>query len=181
MAVVSTEVTAVGAGRSRRRGTLTVALAVGAVLVGQPALADEGLATGGRSRFVLDPKATTVEATATVDLRNTTPNRDGFFYYYDAFSVPVPAGAEKVRARSGGSSLPVSLKGTEDPSTKLARITFPYLLYGRTRTITLTYEVPGEKPRSNDSTRVGPGYASFAVYGVGHWGATWSRWSRRRR
>jgi hypothetical protein len=167
VAVVSTEDTAVGAGRIRRRGTWAVALAMGAVLAGQPALADEGLTTGGHSRFVLDPKATTVDATVTVDLRNTTPNRDGFFYYYDAFSVPVPAGAEKVRARSGGSSLPVSLEGTEDPSTKLARITFPNLLYGRSRTITLTYEVPGEKPRSKDSTRVGPGYASFAVYGVG--------------
>ena len=57
--------------------------------------------------------------------------------------MPVPAGAEKVRARSGGSSLSVSLKGTEDPSTKLARISFPNLLYGRSRTITLTFEVPG--------------------------------------
>ena len=167
MAAVSTEVS----GGGRRNATATrlaaVAVVLGAALVGQPALADEGLATGGRSRYVLDPKATTVEASVTIDLRNTTPSRDGYFYYYDAFSVPVPAGAEKVRARSGGSSLSVSLKGTEDPSTRLARISFPNLLYGRTRTITLTYEVPGEKPRSKDSTRVGPGYASFAVYGVG--------------
>ena len=103
-----------GAGRTWRGATWAVALAVGAVLVGQPALADDGLSTGGRSRYVLDPKATTVTGTVTIDLRNTTPNRGGFFYYYDAFSVPVPAGAEKVRARSGGSSLAVSLKGTED-------------------------------------------------------------------
>jgi hypothetical protein len=137
------------------------------LLVGQPALADNGLATGGRSRYVLNPTSTTVAATVTVDLRNTTPNRGGFLYYYDAFSVPVPTGAEKVRARSGGSSLPVSFMATEDPSTKLARIAFPKLLYGRSRTITLTFQVPGEKPRAKDSTRVGPGYATFAVYGVG--------------
>ena len=31
----------------------------------------------------------------------------------------------------------------------------------------LTFDVPGEKPRAKDSTRVGPGYATFAVYGVG--------------
>ena len=103
----------------------------------------------------------------TIDLRNTTPNRGGLYYFFNAFSVPVPAGAEKVRARSGGSSLPVSLRGTDDPSTRLARISFPNLLYGRSRTITLTFEVPGEKPRAKDSTRVGPGYATFAVYGVG--------------
>ena len=158
-----------GDGRQQRRRMPWAAAAavVVASLLGQPALADEGLATGATSRFVLDPKATTVDATVTIDLRNTTPSQGDFFYFYDAFSVPVPAGAEKVRARSGGSSLSVSLKGTEDPSTKLATISFPNLLYGRSRTITLTYEVPGEKPRAKDSTRVGPGYASFAVYGVG--------------
>ena len=156
-----------GAGRTRRRGTWAVALAVGVVLVGQPALADDGLSTGGSSRYVLDPKATTVKATVTIDVRNTTPSRGGYFYYYDGFTVPVPAGATKVRARSGGSNLSVSLKPSDDPSTRLARISFPNLLYGRSRTITLTFEVPGEKPRSKDSTRVGPGYASFAVYGVG--------------
>ena len=158
-----------GDGRQRRHRMPWAAAAavVAATLLGQPALADEGLATGATSRFVLDPKATTVDATVTIDLRNTTPSQGDFFYFYDAFSVPVPAGAEKVRARSDGSSLSVSLKGTEDPSTKLATISFPNLLYGRSRTITLTYEVPGEKPRAKDSTRVGPGYASFAVYGVG--------------
>lgn len=156
-----------GVRHTRRRGSWAVALVVGAVLVGQPALADEGLATTASSRYVLDPKATTVEATVTLDLRNETPNQGSYYYYYNGFSVPVPAGAEKVRARSGGSSLPVSLRATEDPSTKLARISYPNLLYGRSRTITLTFEVPGEKPRSEDSTRVGPGYATFAVYGVG--------------
>ena len=165
MAVVSTEVAVVG-DRARRWPWVT-ALVVTGVLVGQPALADDGLATGSRSRYVLDAKATTVDATMTIDLRNTTPNRGDLYYFFNAFSVPVPAGAEKVRARSGGSSLPVSLRGTDDPSTRLARISFPNLLYGRSRTITLTFEVPGEKPRAKDSTRVGPGYATFAVYGVG--------------
>ena len=112
----------VGAGRMRRRGTWAVALAAVAVLVGQPALADDGLATGGLSRYVLDPRSTTVDATVTIDLRNATPNRGGLFYFYNTFSVPVPAGAQHVQARSGGSTLAVSLKGTEDPSTRLARI-----------------------------------------------------------
>jgi hypothetical protein len=167
VAVVSTEDETVGARGMWRRGGWAAALVVVAALVGQPALADDGLATGGRSRYVLDPKATTVHGTVTVDLRNTTPSSGGFFYYYNGFSVPVPAGAEKVRATSGGSSLPVSLKSTDDPSTKLARVSYPNLLYGRTRTIELTFDVPGEKPRAKDGTRVGPGYATFAVYGVG--------------
>lgn len=143
------------------------ALVVGAVLLGQPALADEGLATEATSRYVLDAKATTVEADITIELRNVTPDRGNVYYYFNAFTVPVPAGAENVRARSDGSPLDVSLRRTEDPSTRLARISFPNLLYGRSRTIELSFDVPGEKPRSVDSTRVGPGYATFAVYGVG--------------
>jgi len=157
----------VGAAARRSGGRWAVALVVGMALLGQPALADSGLSIGGRSRYVLNPKATTVQATVTVDLRNTTPSSGGYFYFYNTFAVPVPAGAENVRARSNGSSLSVTLKRTDDPSTRLARVSFPKLLYGRSRTIVLTFEVPGEKPRSRDSTRVGPGYATFAVYGVG--------------
>ena len=157
-----------GDGRQHRRRVPWAAAAVlVACLLGQTALADEGLATGATSRFVLDPKATTVKATVTIDLRNVTPDQGSFYYFFNAFAVPVPAGAENVRARSGGSTLRVSLRGTEDPSTRVARISFPNLLYGRSRTIVLTYDVPGEKPRSADSARVGPGYATFAVYGVG--------------
>ena len=86
------------------------------MLVGAPpASADDGLATSATSRYVLDAKATTVEATIDLDLRNVAPDQGNTFYFYNAFSVPVPAGAEKVRARSNGSSLPVDLRSTEDP------------------------------------------------------------------
>lgn len=153
---------------TRRRARAVAALAlVGAVALAPAASADEGLATGAVSRYVLDAKRTTVSATVRLELRNVTPDQGDTYYFFDAFSVPVPAGAEKVRARSNGRSLDVSLRRTDDASTRLARIAFPNLLYGRSRTIELTFEVPGEKPRSADSTRVGPGYASFAVYGVG--------------
>ena len=131
------------------------------------AVADEGLATAATSRYVLDARRTTVEASVRIELRNVAPDDGDVYYYFDAFAVPVPAGARSVRARSEGSALDVSLRRTEDPSTRLARISFPDLRYGRSRTIELTFEVPGASPRSDDSTRVGPGYATFAVYGVG--------------
>ena len=142
-------------------------LVIAAVLLGQPALADEGLSTGATSRYVLDPKTTVVEVDISLELRNLKPDQGNTYYYYDEFTVSVPAGAEDLRARSGGSSLRVRLTGTDDPSTALARISFPDLRYGRSRTIELTYTVPGEEPRDQDSTRVGPGYATFAVEGLG--------------
>ena len=143
------------------------ALVVCGALMGQPALGEEGLSTQATSRYVLDARRTTVEASISLQLRNVAPDDGDVYYYFDAFTVPVPAGARNVRARSGSSSLDVSLRRTEDPSTRLARVSFPDLRYGRSRTIELTFDVPGEKPRSEDSTRVGPGYATFAVYGVG--------------
>ncbi len=147
----------------------SLSLASAGLLLGaSPAAADDGLATDARSRYVLDAQDTTVEASITLDLRNVTTDPGTASYtYYDRYVVPVPAGAERVRATSGGDSLGVSLVRTDDPSTRLAQISFPELRAGNSRQIELTFRVPGEKPRSADSTRVGPGYATFAVYGLG--------------
>lgn len=153
-------------------GALAAALATGAALVvPRAAVAVEGLETGAVSRYVLDTSATTVHATMTLQLRNTNRNKvvagGVYTYYYNAYSVPVPRGATALKATSGGSALGVSLAGTDDPSTGLARITFPNLGSGSSRTITLSFDIPGEPPRSKDNTRVGPGYATFVAYGAG--------------
>ena len=149
------------------RAPWVLALAAATMVLVPAAVADEGLATGATSLNVLDAKRTTIEASITIELRNVTPDRGDTYYFYNEFSVPVPAGAEKARARSNGSSLPVSLRVDRRRLDQAGPDLFPNLLFGRTRTIVLTFEVPGETPRSKDTTRVGPGYASFAVYGVG--------------
>ena len=159
---------------ARRLAGVVLAAAVtaaGLVLPAAPASAAEGLSVAATSTYTVDPQDEVVRARIEIELRNTSPDvrsSDGVYtYYFDAFSLPVPAGAEDVRAESGGGTLAVSLQGTEDPSTSVARIGFPNLLYRQTRTIVLTFDVPGEEPRSEDSTRVGPGYATFVAYGPG--------------
>lgn len=157
----------------RALGVVVAAATAATLLVGGavPAHAVDGLSVGATSRYVLDPAADLVHATITVDLRNVTPDKQSgggvYFYYFDSFTVPVPAGSESLRAESGGASLPVSLEGTADPGVSLARMSFPDLRYGETRRITLSFDIPGEPPRSKDPTRVGPGYATFVVYGPG--------------
>ncbi len=151
---------------------LASALTGTAALVGAPAAsAAEGLAASATSRYVLDTADEVVHATMTLDLRNVSPDKkasDGVYtYYFDAYTVPVPAGAERVRATSSGASLGVSLSDTDDPSTQVARIGFPNLRYGQDRRIVLTFDIPGAPPRSDNSTRVGPGYATFVAYGPG--------------
>lgn len=167
-------------GRARRRSVAVhrslAAVAglglLGATLVAGPtAAADEGLAEASHNRFVLDTQDDVVEATVTVTLRNVTPDRhtaEGTYsYFYDAYGVPVPAGAKNVRAVSGGASLPVRFDATDDPSTQIATASFSQLYYGQSRTIEWTYDIPGAPIRSEDYTRVGPGYATFAAQGVG--------------
>jgi hypothetical protein len=162
-------------GRMRRRVTGVVlagvlTLAAGTALA-PAASADDGLTVSASSRYVLQAKDTSVEATVTLDLRNVTPNQttsNGIYqYYYNGFSVPVPAGAEDLVATSNGGTLSVSTAATEDDSTAVATIRFSNLFYNQSRRITFTYSIPGAPPRSSDWTRVGRGYATFIVSSPG--------------
>ncbi|MEU2199282.1 hypothetical protein [Isoptericola sp. NPDC019482] len=156
-----------------RRLLLGALLGAGALLLSGPAaVADEGLTEESHSRYVLRAKDTEVRVTSTTTIGNVTPDRGLTYYYFTSYSIAVPAGAEDVRATSGGAALPVRLEKTEDPSTRYAVATFAPLRYGHTRTIEWSFDVPGEPVRSKDYTRVGDGFATFAVSGVGDVGRT---------
>jgi len=150
-----------------------VPLALVALLLTAPlAAADGGIDIRSSSRYVLQPAKDRVQATMTITVRNQRPSvRTGSslqYFYLPSFQVPVPADAEQLTATSGGSPLAVSRRRTSDPSTAVATVRFPSdLLYGQSRTIVVHFVLRGEKPRSTDQTRVGPGYATFAVYGPG--------------
>ena len=162
---------------TRLRRVLGMALAAGVALataVGGAASAvasEEGLTVQASSRYVVGARSETVRATMTLDLRNVSPDREGdggvYAYYFDAYAVPIPTSSQRVVASSEGSTLPVSVRATDDPSTSLARISFPNLTYGDSRRIELAFDIVGEAARSADQTRVGPGYATFVAYGPG--------------
>ncbi|MFC7877778.1 hypothetical protein, partial [Isoptericola sp. NPDC057391] len=147
-------------------------LAGALLLAGPAAVADEGLTEESHSRYVLRAKDTEVRATTTTTIGNVTPDRGLTYYYFTTYAIAVPAGAEDVRATSGGAALPVRLEATEDPSTRYAVATFAPLRFGQTRTIEWSFVVPGEPVRSKDYTRVGEGFATFAASGVGDAGRT---------
>ncbi|MFE6971503.1 hypothetical protein [Isoptericola sp. NPDC057653] len=161
---------------SRRRPALLALLGAGLVgalvLAGPAAVADEGLTEESHSRYELLASGSEVRATVTTTIGNVTPDRGLTYYFYTSYAIPVPAGAERVRATSGGAPLSVSLESTEDPSTRYAVASFAPLRYGRTRTIEWSFDVPGEPVRSKDYTRVGDGFATFAASGVGDVGRT---------
>ncbi|WP_353708300.1 hypothetical protein ABRQ22_01275 [Cellulosimicrobium sp. ES-005] len=162
------------AGRVRRarwtaRAGSGVAL-VCAVLLGVPTVATadpgDGLSETSRTRYEVDGSGP-VRVTVTTTIRNEQPASGMYVYYWDAYGIPVPASATDVTATSGGTTLPVTIEPTEDPSTRIAGVSFSPLNYGRERTVEWSYTIPGEPIRSEGYTRVGPGYATFAVNAAG--------------
>ncbi|KAA1417074.1 hypothetical protein F0U44_18045 [Nocardioides humilatus] len=157
------------AARARRAlavATATVALAAPA------AQAEDGFDVDSTSRYVLDAKKEVVRATVTMTVTNERPSYTTgnyiHYFYLPSITIPVPVEAAQVTAVSNGAPLSVTREPTKDPSTEIANIAFPSnLLYGQSRTVTVSFVLEGEEPRSKNQTRVGPGYATFAVYGRG--------------
>jgi len=161
--------------RGRRRiGVATVLVLLLALIAGAaPAQADPGLIVTSTSRYVLDSERGEVAGSITMTLRNVTPNVDtgdgGYrYFFYESYGIPLPAETADVVARSNGSRLRVQRKPiVGQPGFRLFEIGFPQLLYGASRTIELTFTLQGQPARADDSTRIGPGYATFAVFGPG--------------
>jgi hypothetical protein len=155
------------------RGRRALAVAAATVALAAPAAhADDGFDVDSTSRYVLQAKDKVVRATMTMTVRNDRPSyRVGsyiHYFYLPSITIPVPVDAAQLTAVSNGAPLPVTREPTKDPSTAVATIDFPSnLLYGQSRSITVSFVLEGEEPRSKNQTRVGPGYATFAVYGRG--------------
>lgn len=159
---------------SRRVGVATVLVLLLALIAGAaPAQADSGLIVTSTSRYVLDSERNQVAGTMTMTLRNVTPNvttDDGGYryFFYESYGIPLPAETADVVARSNGTRLRVDRKAiVGQPGFRLFEIAFPQLLYGASRTIELTFTLKGQPARADDPTRIGPGYATFAVFGPG--------------
>lgn len=83
------------------------------------------------------------------------------YYYNDWGYIFVPVGGTKVRFGPG-------VTQRLDKTTKYYkryRVSFPRLDYGRTRKFSVSYELPGGKPRSKHQTRVLDAYSYFCWHG----------------
>lgn len=99
----------------------------------------------------------------TTDQRvGTTINR----LYFSALTLAVPSSSAAEVAERNGTALGVALSSFNERFTK-AVVTFPNLFSVQQRVITVSYEMPGDAPRSKSFTRVNPAYASFTAYGEG--------------
>jgi hypothetical protein len=146
------------------------ALAAGLVTTAPTASAapGDGVAESSRNRYVLDEKAKTVRVKTEITVTNQQPSTATTYYFLTGHAIPIPAGAEKIRATSNGSKLTPSIEKVKGTGIEVASVSFPNLYYGKSRTITWTYELPGAPIRAKKNhIRIGEGYAVFPVIGVG--------------
>lgn len=152
------------------------ALAILVTLVGvlaPTAGASEGLHIDAVTTYEVVSADSKISVTIEVEATNATPNttKGGVTtrYFYDGFFVPVPVEAANITAFDGTRELRVTIEDSEDEdSFSVALVHFrSNLFFKRSRTVTVTYEIPGGDPRSEDSTRVNSAFVGFQLFAFG--------------
>ena len=150
---------------------LAACIAAGATLaLPSPATAAEGLGLRGAARYVVSADGSPVRVTQEVTATNQSPSTATLYYYWSELYIWLPTKVNGLRASSNGAALGVRV--VRRNGYDYAMVTLPSrLLYGQSRTVTISYEIPGSPPRSADLSRVGKGYASLPVAAEGDAGA----------
>src|SRR5207249_8358928 len=87
-------------------------------------------------------------------------------YYYNSYTLWIEKDAVGLKVKADTGSASVKL-GKRKGDYRQAVINFSNLFYGRTRHLTLAYDLRGGGPRSTAERRVGYGYADFCAVGPG--------------
>ena len=143
----------------------------GLVLVPTDAWADAGLVLAGDTTYSLRAADSVVDVSEAITVTNVKPDQTESSgvrrFYYDAVTVPVPVDAANVVATSDGDALAVAVAVAGNGKLAPARVGFANLYFGQSRTMVLTYSLPGSAPRTDDVARINPAYASFVALAVG--------------
>ncbi|GBE24137.1 hypothetical protein BMS3Bbin02_00405 [bacterium BMS3Bbin02] len=156
-----------------RRQLLAVVVVISVVVVAPAvARASEGLHIDAVSTYEVVPDDARVFVTIEVEATNATPSTTKgnvtTRYFYEGFYLPLPPEAENVVALDEGREAQITFEDSEDGSFQVALVRFrSNLFYNRSRSVTVTYEIPGGEPRSEDVTRVNAAFVAIALYAFG--------------
>lgn len=156
-----------------RRQLLAVGMVVSVFIV-LPAVAraSEGLHIDAVSTYEVVPDDAMVFVTIEVEATNAAPSTTKgnlrTRYFYEGFYLPLPLEAENVVALDEGRDAQITFEDSEDGSYQIALVQFrSKLFYNRSRSVTVTYEIPGGEPRSEDVTRINPAFVALSLYAYG--------------
>lgn len=149
----------------------TAAAVISLVIVpATPAAADNGLRVEASSSYEARPGEGVVKVAVAINLTNTTVDQpQGNIIrrqFFSGISVPVAAPAAAVTAVSGAEQLAADLVPINEYVARVD-VAFPNLFSGQTRSVMLTYDITGTRPRSTGVVRINPAYVSFLAIAVG--------------
>jgi hypothetical protein len=142
-------------------------------------LAANGYADTGTTTYVINTAKSEIDVTVTEAIKNTTPSKTVYVtctwwgatcpekenYYYYATYIWVPAQAVSVKASSDAGKVSQKVYKTDAYGREL-ELDYPAVYYGQTRTVKLTYVLPGA-PRASGDYRALKAYAEMCGSGTG--------------
>lgn len=146
-----------------------VAKSIAAVAPGQ----EDGLETKTSVAYTVDPAAAVIRVRVEATVTNQIPNRTSGGVieqaYFSEIGVPVLAEAANFQAStSGGAVVAVTPKDIGNQFVRSALVDLqPSLFYGQTQTVTLTYDLPNQKPRAPGVSRANEAFVTFPVFVFG--------------
>jgi hypothetical protein len=135
--------------------------------------AEEDLGLSSVTAYRIDGDAGLVRVTGEYTfVNNLFDQRDGNIIrrpYFSGATLPVPAAAQNVVVATDGRPLVTRTEevGAGELFVVLAVDFARNLFSGRQTTVTITYDLVGAEPRSEDPTRVNEAYMSFDAWGYG--------------
>lgn len=128
--------------------------------------ADSDFRLEAAATYTLDPTAGAVHVRIAATGTNRKPDSALYRYYYTGFTIGIHEDAAAVKATDSRGSL--RTKVTDKDGYKVLEVRFrSSIFYRQSRSVTVTYDLPGGEPRSDTPTRAGLAFASFDVWAWG--------------
>ena len=164
-------------GLRRRGAALAATIALVALVSAAPGVAgpadaasDDGIDIRTVSTYTLLPDRGVVRVVIELTARNATPDvvtpAGTTRYYFSTIHVAVQPEATAVRATSGATSLATTV--ARRAGFQEVAVTLRARLYsGRSTALRIGYDLPGGRPRSASTIRVGQAFATFSAWANG--------------
>lgn len=130
----------------------------------------EGLRVETATTYTVDLTAAVIHVDQVVSLTNEVPDRVTAsyveqFYFTDYSTLVLPGATNVVASWEGGRGLPVGVTPPDGSLASVATVDLvPDLYYGGTKTVRLSYDVPGQAPRSDAVAQVNQAFATLPVF-----------------
>lgn len=154
------------------RAEVTTATPANATVPAAP-MQEDGLETKTSVSYTVDPAAAVVKVKVEATVTNQIPNRTSGGVieqaYFSEIGVPVLTEAANFQAStSGGAVVAVTPKDVGNQFVRSALVDLqPNLFYGQSQTVTLTYDLPNQKPRAPGVSRANDAFVTFPVFVFG--------------